>query len=78
MIRIRQWTSVLEGTRAQISFVTTDDHGDPIIGFALGQRWAIAGSWHFFFLVIAGSSMVRDGILILGTARLAILVLFLH
>ena len=37
--------------------------------------WSSLGPWHFFVLVVAGSAVVTDGIIFLGTARLAFQIL---
>ena len=75
----------IEITRTETSSETIAGHGDPIDGFLPGQPWAsagprlaIAGPWHLFNLVVAGSALARDGIEILGTVRLALLGLLLH
>ena len=70
-------------SRTETSSDIIAGHDDPINSFVPGQPWAsadpgmaIAGPWHFFFLVLAGWALARDGIIILATVRLAPLALF--
>ena len=67
---------------AETSSGTIASHSNPIDGFAPGQPCpsaspglAITGPWHFFFLIVAGSALVRDEIIKLGTVQLAHLAL---
>ena len=50
----------------------------PFVGQALVQGWQIIADSMIFFLGFDGSAMVRDGILIPRTGRLALLLVFLH
>ena len=76
---------IFSPSRTETSSEVIAGHGGPIDSFVPGQLWAsadaglaIAGSLHFFFLVVAGSALTRDGIIILGTVHLALLALFPH